>query len=199
MNAILPSYGKCYVGQTRYSVQGRWKGHVLGAQRNGSTNFSRAIRKYGPENFRLEGIYQVPVEMLNELEAHYIIRYGTLAPRGYNLSCGGNGGPTHPATCRKLSKRTKMWWAANPEERDGLSNRNKERWANPEEHVNTGIRSKVWWAANPEENVKQSKRAKEYHSNHPGAMAERGRKSTHMRWHVARGITSPTCALCVGD
>jgi len=44
--------GKIYVGKTTRSLKDRWNRHIYDALSNRlDTHFSRAIRKYGPENF----------------------------------------------------------------------------------------------------------------------------------------------------
>lgn len=56
------------------------------------TYISRAVRKYGWENFKVEKIIvNVPEEDLNNLERAYIAVENTKAPNGYNLTDGGEG------------------------------------------------------------------------------------------------------------
>ena len=57
-----------------------------------TTYLSRAIQKYGWENFEKEIIIDdVPEEDLNKLETSYIAVENTMAPAGYNLTKGGDG------------------------------------------------------------------------------------------------------------
>ena len=68
------------------------------------TYISRAIRKYGWDNFKKEIIIDdVPEEDLNKLETSYIEVEDTLAPNGYNLRKGGEGtsGYKHTDETRK--------------------------------------------------------------------------------------------------
>lgn len=53
--------GKIYVGKSKSTVQGRWKGHLRDYQRyiqqdRNSSKLYNAIRKYGIENFTVEQI-----------------------------------------------------------------------------------------------------------------------------------------------
>lgn len=113
--------GKKYIGKsvhykTRMSVHKTTKK---------KTYISRAIRKYGWDNFKKEIIIDdVPKENLPNLETLYIDVEDTLAPNGYNLTKGGEGtsGYKHTKeTIRKMhngrygcvcfNKRHKKWIA----------------------------------------------------------------------------------------
>lgn len=66
--------GKVYIGQTRYTTAIRWSQHkhnaILG---KGNTYLSKAIRKYGPENFKIEVIDTANSrEELSQKELFYI-------------------------------------------------------------------------------------------------------------------------------
>ena len=89
------------------------------------TYISRAIRKYGWDNFKKEIIIDdVPEEDLSNFETSYIDVEDTLAPNGYNLTKGGEGtsGYTHTEAHRKkyfngmigsvyFNKKQKKWQA----------------------------------------------------------------------------------------
>lgn len=96
--------GKVYIGQTTQSIEKRWKGHYSKAfYEQKSTVIYNAIRKYGPENFTIEEIDGAnSLSELNYLETHYIYKYESLAPNGYNLSSGGRNKKHHYSTIIKL-------------------------------------------------------------------------------------------------
>lgn len=79
--------GKSYIGQTRYTLEFRWRQHI---HKKDNTYFHNAIKKYGFENFTLEILEECPVSNLNEREIFYIAKYNTFKD-GYNLTIGGDG------------------------------------------------------------------------------------------------------------
>lgn len=79
--------GKSYIGQTRYTLEFRWRQHI---HKKDNTYFHNAIRKYGPDNFSLEILEECPYSNLNEREIFYIAKYNTFKD-GYNLTIGGDG------------------------------------------------------------------------------------------------------------
>lgn len=87
---------KMYIGQTINPVQERFKRHINSAINNElNTHFARAIRKIGPEHFKIEIIDVAnSQEELTEKE-YYWIHYYDATHKGYNetenkLKCGGN-------------------------------------------------------------------------------------------------------------
>ena len=46
--------GKVYIGKTTLGIRQRWKGHQKDAKRITTRTITRAIRKYGPDAFRIE-------------------------------------------------------------------------------------------------------------------------------------------------
>ena len=82
--------GKSYIGQTRYTIEFRWKQHQ---HKKDNTYFHNAIRKYGADNFIVEKLEECNIEDLNEREIYYIAKYNTFKD-GYNLTIGGDGNRT---------------------------------------------------------------------------------------------------------
>lgn len=76
-----------YIGQTRYSVEFRWRQHL---HKKDNTYFHNALRKYGPESFTVETLEECDSDKLNEREMFYIAKYNTFK-KGYNLTIGGDG------------------------------------------------------------------------------------------------------------
>lgn len=78
--------GKSYIGQTRNTVEFRWRQHYKAKD---NKYFHRAIQKYGKENFEVTTLEKVKVELLNDREIYYINKYNTFN-NGYNLTKGGS-------------------------------------------------------------------------------------------------------------
>lgn len=82
--------GKCYIGQTRHSLEHRKTIHLRCAKKGVETHFYQAIRKYGEENFEWEIICGAnDKKRLNELETFYIQKYDSIK-HGYNMVDGGD-------------------------------------------------------------------------------------------------------------
>ena len=80
--------GKVYIGQT-VNFKNRMCKHKS-ALSDPNTIISKAIQKYGWENFTKEIIIaDVPEEDLRNLETSYIEVENTLVPNGYNVLTGG--------------------------------------------------------------------------------------------------------------
>ena len=82
--------GKSYIGQTRYTIEFRWRQHI---HKKDNTYFHNAIKKYGVDNFIVEKLEECNIEDLNEKEIYYIAKYNTFKD-GYNLTIGGDGNRT---------------------------------------------------------------------------------------------------------
>lgn len=83
---------KCYIGQTLYDANKRFKEHINASTNTRKNNhFYNAIRKYGIENFELEILENnVAEDKLDELEIYYIKKYDSYN-NGYNSTIGGHG------------------------------------------------------------------------------------------------------------
>ena len=83
--------GKQYIGQRKYDKQGKWK-EYLGS----GIILSRAIEKYGLENFSKEIIEECKTKkILNEREIYWINYYNAVeSDNFYNIASGGDGGNT---------------------------------------------------------------------------------------------------------
>lgn len=79
--------GKSYIGQTRYTLEFRWRQHL---HKKDNVYFHNAIKKYGAENFSLEVLEECDLDKLNSREIFYIAKYNTFE-NGYNLTIGGDG------------------------------------------------------------------------------------------------------------
>lgn len=86
--------GRIYVGQSRV-VESRWKAHRSRANQVNSksynTKLSRAIRKYGVNNFEFVVLEECTISDLNSKEVYWIKHLNSIE-MGYNIAFGGLGG-----------------------------------------------------------------------------------------------------------
>lgn len=82
----------CYIGQSK-NIKKRWKREIADALNSNTEAYnyplSKAIRKYGLENFSFEIIEECLQEELNQKE-RYWIKYFNSYNEGYNQNLGGN-------------------------------------------------------------------------------------------------------------
>lgn len=79
--------GKSYIGQTRYTVEFRWRQHQ---HKKDNCYFHNALQKYGADNFIVETLEECDFKDLDSREIFYIAKYDTFAT-GYNTTIGGDG------------------------------------------------------------------------------------------------------------
>ena len=94
--------GMAYVGMTN-NLKRRLSEHRRYSKRANSY-LSRAIFKYGWENFRVEVLEVCSKEVAKERERHWIKELGTREPQGYNCTDGGDKGSKYSAeSCMRRS------------------------------------------------------------------------------------------------
>ena len=80
---------KVYIGQTKISVDIRWKEHLRHA-RYGDQLINRAMRKYGIDKFYIETLEICNLKIIDDREIYYIDLYDSInKSKGYNVSIGG--------------------------------------------------------------------------------------------------------------
>lgn len=88
------SNNKIYIGKTERDVNKRFREHIQESRSKDSPTYnyclSRAIRKYGEQAFDVAILAdEIPDDMLDIVEAHYIDMYNSSDPNiGYNISKG---------------------------------------------------------------------------------------------------------------
>ncbi len=106
--------GRRYVGQTRYSMEKRWRQHIYNAIRGDCRVFAAAILEYGPDAFD-HAVLEVceTSASANDAERRWIEHFDSCAPNGFNLKLGASGGKgaVHPETCAMISASKTGWWA----------------------------------------------------------------------------------------
>ena len=96
--------GKRYVGQS-INIEARWRQHQKGRDLSA---IGAAIAKHGWSAFLAEVLQECPRDGLNEAEARWIARLGTLSPAGYNLRTGGGQNAAFSDEVRaRISQATK--------------------------------------------------------------------------------------------
>lgn len=74
--------GKIYIGQSIH-IEKRWKEHCRASS---ESLISKAIKKYGKENFSFQILEETKdLNSLNLLESNYIKKFNSLVPNGYNI------------------------------------------------------------------------------------------------------------------
>ncbi len=97
--------GKIYIGQTKQSLIRRWHSHC--GKHSHCSILHNAIKKYGAENFTVEQIdVACSKEELDKKEIRWIAFYDCIAPKGYNISSGGNGNRGYKPSEETLIKRS---------------------------------------------------------------------------------------------
>ena len=102
-----------YIGKTFKSIEARFAEHLHESTGlRSETHLHRAIRKYGKDAFCVGLLEDCDAMMLDEREVHWI---ATLTPR-YNMTGGGEGGPTHHLDSWKLGmeRRRSYVGSGNP-------------------------------------------------------------------------------------
>ncbi len=105
--------GKRYVGITCTSLEGRWR-HGNGYYRN--KYFTKAIKKYGWDNFK----HEIVAESLSKLEAEeieqsLIERYqSNIKSFGYNIKSGGDSNGKHAEESKRLMSENRKGKGTQP-------------------------------------------------------------------------------------
>lgn len=100
---------KIYIGQTKNTIERRFKAHLSEARNGANGYLNAAIRKYGEDSFIVVQIEEIPDEEMNERERFWISKYDTTnRENGYNIHPGGNSGhitqPNHGRYHRTIKK-----------------------------------------------------------------------------------------------
>lgn len=102
--------GKKYVGQTIRPLRVRWLQHISDSKRlgfRGLRKFSRAIKKYGKNNFKVSIIDSGDnFDDLNEKEIFWIEKMNSFQ-KGYNSNKGGSGKGISEEVRKKISESSK--------------------------------------------------------------------------------------------
>jgi len=92
---------KVYVGQTWYPLKKRFSDHK---RSKFCTKLSRALAKYGKDNFFIEPLAYCETQKQSDKAEIYFIKHFDSIKNGYNLRYGGSHGKLSEETRRKISK-----------------------------------------------------------------------------------------------
>ena len=113
--------GRKYIGQTSQTVYYLFARYRKESKKYGDNRYiTRAIKKYGMENFSFEILEYCDTSSINEREMWHIGNINSKAPNGYNLSDGGE------------TERGWKWTVESKQKlRDSLKNRDYSGQNNP--------------------------------------------------------------------
>lgn len=114
--------GKVYIGQTKQTVDKRWKRHVSESKAGSKLYFHRAIFKYGSDAFSWYVIDEVATRAeADDREIFYIELFqSTDEDFGYNIKGGGNVPFLPESVLERIGEKMKAHWA-NPEFQEKMS------------------------------------------------------------------------------
>jgi group I intron endonuclease len=150
--------GKIYIGKTiQHDYELRWKEHkyMCRQEKGGCPALRDAVRKYGIDAFMFEVLIICFDEECDRWEREYIKKYDCIAPNGYNILEGGQGGAgfrgkTHSAeTIKRIVEATKKY-SSNPEYKEMVRARTRDYYDNKidrKEHGKKVVESEKYKAA----------------------------------------------------
>lgn len=114
--------GKVYIGCTTQGYETRFKEHVRMANWRPAGYFHSALRKYGVDSFDLSlmGVYNDLTTMMTA-EKQRILEHKSLAPNGYNMTTGGDGGFEYCDEVREKISKASKWRIVSEETKAKMS------------------------------------------------------------------------------
>ena len=123
---------KCYIGETKEkNPETRWKQHKRTIEKGiGCPALQNAVKKYGIDNFTFKVVIICFDEERFKFEKEYIKKFNSIAPNGYNLTSGGEGGgfigkKHSQETINKISNTLKNKYINDDELRKNVTEKNK--------------------------------------------------------------------------
>lgn len=123
---------KCYIGETKKNnPEVRWNEHKSKIEKGiGCPALQDAVKKYGIEMFKFQILIICFDEDRYRFEIEYIKKYNSIAPNGYNLTTGGEGGGFYgkkhsQETIDKIIQVSKQRYIDNPQLKAEMSERQK--------------------------------------------------------------------------
>jgi len=173
--------GKQYVGQTRYSLEHRWSGHITGALRKKQTTaLGHAIRKYGRNAFIIEKLVETRSHAAaDRAEVLWIKKRNSRSPHGYNLTAGGESPEMHPSTRQKISAS----WRC-PQKKKKRAQKIRDAWAGKSKSE----RDRIAAVAKAREDARSPKERAKINRK-ISARVKDGLKALPESWHQARKET----------
>jgi hypothetical protein len=206
--------GKEYVGKTECGLEKRWGQHVSASKRKrGRSYFHSTIRKHGKDAFEAPGYIIVgdaalqrsgktANEILNDLEISLIARRKTTDRKiGYNRTLGGDGAIPTKETRAKMRRTHNTPRMKKIHRVQGHRNVKSGRLASIAAKGGRiagriAVQSGQLASVTTKETCSKGGRAAVEGGHLASICAKGGRVSTHLRYHVARGIVNPNCEFC---
>ena len=123
---------KCYIGETKEKMpETRWKQHKRTIEKGiGCPALQNAVKKYGIDNFTFKVLIICFDEERFKFEKEYIKKFNSIAPNGYNLTKGGEGGGFYgkkhsQETINKISNTLKNKYINNDDLIKNIKEKNK--------------------------------------------------------------------------
>lgn len=111
--------GKSYIGYTKFTMQERLHKHYTNAIYGIDSQFYRAIRKYGIDDFQSEILYTTEdLQEALDQEKHFIEKFNTYK-EGYNATLGGTGGNCIEGLS---DEKYQVWYNKQIEKSSGVKN-----------------------------------------------------------------------------
>ncbi len=211
--------GKYYVGKTVETLASRWSKHKNEAARGSNMYLHRAMRKYGLGNFTVHPLMETlkTNEELCEQETFLISLFKANDHKhGYNLTTGGEGvcGLRHSLETKEKLRSLRLKQVFTPEQiaKHGLAWKGKKRppfSLEHRQHLSEGRTGMTLSAQHRQhigeshigkkhspESIQRMSEAKQGTAPSPESRSTGGLRSTHVKWHVNRGIAKDGCSLC---
>lgn len=165
--------GRIYIGQTVNALSYRWKQHCKSKK---EYPISRAIRKYGKENFSIEEIDSAEdIFELDQKERLWIESLNCIVPNGYNITSGGFSGSKakrSEETKRKISEskiglhsgeNNPFYGKTHSDEFKGwIGERNKEKKWNLGKKLSLDVRAKLSETRKGKKTGEENPKSKKY-------------------------------------
>jgi hypothetical protein len=153
------STGKVYIGQTvshvvnrgkyiGYGYLMRWKKHISDSRdpnkRKQCTALNRAIRSHGEHDFKIDLIdtCEHVGNSLNDLEINYIAENDCIAPKGYNLTAGGEKHAILDWQKEQISETLKQYYSSD----ENKKKHSKDHWEkNDQRTINRYKNVNITW------------------------------------------------------
>ena len=206
--------GKVYIGKWQGPrVEDRWEMHLRHTAAGSPYYFHNAIRKYGPDAFKIEVLYiaKNAVE-LSRMETFFIILHQShKSENGYNLTMGGEGvlgyrrtGPDHwnygrttPSETRSRISYSMQGIIRSEQTKQSVRDTMKARGIKPTVIYDLGFTGPHSEESRDLMREKAKQRLEEDPTLLP-TLLQRAVKGNHVRWHEKRNFINMSCELCLG-
>lgn len=147
--------GQLYVGKTHRTINERFADHRRNSKK-GTTYLYSAMRKYGVKNFVISLLEECDTSIINEREIFWIRELNCLAPVGYNMSEGGNGGDN--STSPNFIKSMEQYHSTRPRHAYATFGMAGKKHAEETKHQQSIARQHHWDSLTEKERIKRGEK-----------------------------------------